>query len=85
MEVKFEIDETGKPISVYFKEAKESNQLIEEFMLLANRTVAAHIGKVPRNKKAKVIPYRIHDVPDSEKLENLKQFIVKFGYKLRTG
>lgn len=85
VEVKFEIDETGKPISVYFKEAKESNQLIEEFMLLANRTVAAHIGKVPRNKKAKVIPYRIHDVPDSEKLENLKQFIVKFGYKLRTG
>lgn len=53
-EVKFEIDENGKPLSVYFKESKEANKLIEEFMLLANRTVAEHIGKVPKNKKPKV-------------------------------
>lgn len=83
-EVKFEIDENGKPLSVYFKEAKEANKLIEEFMLLANRTVAEKIGKVPRNIKAKVFPYRIHDLPDPDKLENLKVFIVRFGYKLRT-
>lgn len=62
VEVKFEIDETGKPLSVYFKESKEANKLIEEFMLLANRTVAEKIGKVPKNKKAKVFPYRIHDL-----------------------
>ena len=83
-EVKFEIDENGKPLSVYFKEAKEANKLIEEFMLLANRTVAEKIGKVARNVKAKVFPYRIHDLPDPDKLENLKAFIVRFGYKLRT-
>ena len=84
-EVKFEIDETGKPLSVYFKESKEANKLIEEFMLLANRTVAEHIGKVPKNKKPKVFPYRIHDLPDPDKLENLSQFIARFGYKIRTG
>ena len=84
-EVRFEIDETGKPLSVYFKESKEANKLIEEFMLLANRTVAEHIGKVPKNKKAKVLPYRIHDLPDPDKLDNLSQFIARFGYKIRTG
>lgn len=84
-EVRFEIDETGKPLSVYFKEAKEANKLIEEFMLLANRTVAEHIGKVPKNKKPKVFPYRIHDLPDPDKLDNLSQFIARFGYKIRTG
>ena len=84
-EVKFEIDEQGKPLSVYFKESKEANQLIEEFMLLANRTVAEHIGKVPKNRKPKVFPYRIHDLPDPEKLDNLNQFIARFGYKIRTG
>lgn len=83
-EVKFEIDENGKPVSVYFKESKEANKLIEEFMLLANRTVAEHIGKVPKNKKPKVFPYRIHDLPDPDKLENLNQFITRFGYKIRT-
>lgn len=83
-EVKFEIDETGKPISVYFKQSKEANKLIEEFMLLANRTVAEHIGKVPKNKKPKVFPYRIHDLPDPDKLDNLNQFIARFGYKIRT-
>ena len=84
IEVKFEIDETGKPLSVYFKESKEANKLIEEFMLLANRTVAERIGKVPKNKKAKVFPYRIHDLPDPDKLENLNWFINRFGYKIRT-
>lgn len=84
-EVKFEIDEQSKPLSVYFKVSKEANKLIEEFMLLANRTVAEHIGKVPKNKKAKVFPYRIHDLPDPDKLDNLSQFIARFGYKIRTG
>ena len=83
-EVKFEIDEKGKPISVYFKESKDANKLVEEFMLLANRTVAEKIGRVPKGKKAKVLPYRIHDLPDPEKLDNLNQFIARFGYKLRT-
>ncbi len=84
VEVKFEIDENGKPLSVYFKESKEANKLIEEFMLLANRTVAEHIGKVPKNKKAKVFPYRIHDLPDPDKLENLNWFVNRFGFKIRT-
>ena len=84
VEVRFEIDEKGKPISVYFKESKEANKLIEEFMLLANRTVAECIGKVPKNKKAKVFPYRIHDLPDPDKLENLNWFVNRFGYKIRT-
>lgn len=83
-EVRFEIDETGKPVSVYFKESKEANKLIEEFMLLANRTVAEHIGKVPKNRKPKVFPYRIHDLPDPDKLDDLNQFIARFGYKIRT-
>ena len=83
-EVKFEIDEKGKPISVYFKESKDANKLVEEFMLLANRTVAEKIGKAPKGKKAKVLPYRIHDLPDPEKLDNLAQFIACFGYRLRT-
>jgi len=83
-EVKFEIDDKGKPVSVYFKESKDANKLVEEFMLLANKTVAEEIGKVPRNKKAKVFPFRIHDLPDPEKLDNLAQFIARFGYKLRT-
>lgn len=83
-EVKFEIDEKGKPISVYFKESKDANKLVEEFMLLANRTLAEKIGKAPKGKKPKVLPYRIHDLPDPEKLDNLAQFIARFGYRLRT-
>ena len=66
-----------------FKE--EILKLVEEFMLLANRTVAEKIGRVPKSKKPKVFPYRIHDLPDPEKLDNLAQFIARFGYKLRTG
>lgn len=83
-EVKFEVDEQGKPVSVYFKVAKEANKLVEEFMLLANRTVAEKVGCVPKGKKPKVFPYRIHDLPDPDKLENLSQFIARFGYRLRT-
>ena len=83
-EVKFEIDDKGKPVSVYFKVAKDANKLVEEFMLLANRTVAEKIGHVTDGRKAKVFPYRIHDLPDPEKLDNLAQFIARFGYKLNT-
>ena len=84
VEVRFEIDEKGKPLSVYFKESKEANKLIEEFMLLANRTVAERIGKVGKDGKAKVFPYRIHDLPDPDKLDNLNWFVNRFGYKIRT-
>ena len=84
VEVKFEIDEKGKPLRVYFKESKDANKLVEEFMLLANRTVAEAVGKAPQGKKAKVFPYRIHDLPDPAKLDTLAQFIARFGYKLRT-
>lgn len=84
-EVKFDIDENGKPLGVFFKESEDANKLIEEFMLLANRTVAEKIGKVSKGKKAKTLPYRIHDLPDPEKLDNLAQFIARFGYKIRTG
>ena len=88
VEVRFEIDEKGKPLSVYFKEAKESNMLIEEFMLLANKTVAMHIGKPKAVKGAKSKPktfiYRVHDVPNPDKLENFSTFIKRFGYKLKT-
>lgn len=83
-EVRFDIDENGKPLGVYFKESKDANKLIEEFMLLANRVVAERIGKVPKGKNPKVFPYRIHDLPDPERLENLSQFIARFGYKIRT-
>lgn len=82
-EVRFEIDEHGKPLSVYFKYAKDSNKLIEEFMLLANRTVAEFVGNVPKNKNAKTFVYRIHDIPNSEKMENLSEFIRRFGYKIK--
>ena len=84
VEVRFEIDEKGKPLSVYFKESKEANKLIEEFMLLANRTVAERIGKVGKDGKAKVFPYRIHDLPDPDKLDNLNWFVNRLGYKIRT-
>lgn len=83
-EVKFDIDENGKPLGVYFKIAKDSNKLVEEFMLLANKTVAEFIGKVPKSKKAKTFVYRIHDLPSPEKLKNLSEFIARFGYKIKT-
>lgn len=84
-EVRFDIDDKGKPISVYFKQAKDANKLVEEFMLLANRTVAESIGKVKKpGTTPKTLPYRIHDVPDPGKLDNLGQFVAKFGFILRT-
>ena len=83
-EVRFDIDETGKPIDVFFKESKDANKLIEEFMLLANKKVAERIGKVSDKQKAKPFVYRIHDEPDSDKLGNLAQIASRFGYKLKT-
>ncbi|HZL10324.1 MAG TPA: ribonuclease R [Prolixibacteraceae bacterium] len=85
VEVKFNIDENGKPLSVYFKEAKESNQLVEEFMLLANKRVAEFIGKPDDHKPARTFVYRIHDKPDPDKLDNFNHFIHKFGYGLLLG
>lgn len=98
-EVRFDIDEKGKPLSVYFKCAKDANKLVEEFMLLANRAVAESIGKVvnasagktkrrtqkgdgPDMKGTKTFVYRIHDLPDQQKLMNLSDFVLKFGHKL---
>ncbi len=83
-EVRFEIDETGHPISTYVKVAKDANRLVEEFMLLANRSVAQMIAVVPKGCKPKVFVYRIHDVPDPEKMEKLSGFVARFGYKIRT-
>jgi ribonuclease R len=83
-EVKFEIDETGKPLNVYFKESQEANKLIEEFMLLANKTVAEFVGRTPKGKTKKTFVYRIHDLPDPEKMENFATFIRRFGYKMKT-
>ena len=83
-ELHFDIDEKGHPVRCYFKVSKDANKLIEEFMLLANRTVAEKIGKVSKGKKAKTLPYRIHDNPDPQRLEALKEFVTKLGYKLKT-
>ena len=83
-EVRFEIDKDGKPVSVFFKESKDANKLIEEFMLLANVTVAQHIGKVPKGKKAKNFVYRVHDNPDPEKISNFSQIAARFGFKVKT-
>ncbi|WP_372932027.1 ribonuclease R [Mariniphaga sediminis] len=83
VEIKFNIDENGKPLSVYFKEAKESNLLIEEFMLLANKKVAEFIGKPRGRKKPKTFVYRIHDKPDPDKLESFNSFISRFGYGIQ--
>ena len=83
-ELHFDIDEKGKPIRAYFKKSNDATQLIEEFMLLANRTVAESVGRVKKGVKAKTLPYRIHDQPDPTKLETLREFVVKFGYKMKT-
>ena len=83
-ELHFDVDEKGKPVRCYFKKSKDANKLIEEFMLLANRYVAESVGKVKKGQKAKTLPYRIHDQPDPTKLETLREFAVKFGYKLKT-
>ena len=83
-ELHFDIDEKGKPTRAYFKKSTDATQLIEEFMLLANRTVAESVGKVKKGTKAKTLPYRVHDQPDPTKLETLREFVVKFGYKMKT-
>ena len=89
-ELHFDIDETGKPVRAYFKKSNDATQLIEEFMLLANKYVAENVGKAKKAKangqqpKAKTMVYRIHDQPDPTKLEMLREFVVKFGYKMKT-
>ena len=84
-QVHFRLDDDGKPLSVYFSESNESHQLIEEFMLLANRTVAEKIGKKTANSTPKTFVYRIHDEPNPEKLTMLAKFVTKLGYKMRSG
>ncbi|HUW06753.1 MAG TPA: ribonuclease R [Williamwhitmania sp.] len=81
-EVKFELDEHGKPLRVFYKVHKESNQLIEEFMLLANKKVAEIVGKVGKKKTAPTFVYRIHDQPNPEKFNDFRKFITRFGYAL---
>ncbi len=83
VEVKFDLDEKGKPLGVYFKQSKEANKLIEEFMLLANRKVAEKIGNVKEKGKAKTFVYRIHDKPLDDKLAEFNRFVAKFGYGLK--
>ncbi len=79
-EVKFQLDANGKPVGVVIKESKEAHQLIEEFMLLANRTIAEYVSKIKINKQPVPFPYRIHDTPDAEKLKPFAAFAKKFGY-----
>jgi ribonuclease R len=81
-EVRFQLDENKKPIGVLLKVQKDAHKLIEEFMLLANRTVAAHIGN-PKKGEPRIFPYRVHDKPDFEKLADFFKFIGKFGYEVR--
>lgn len=83
-EVKFNLDEEGRPVGVYYKESKDANKLVEELMLLANRTVATEIGKVEGRRKAKAFVYRIHDKPDETKLGDLASLAASFGYKIKT-
>lgn len=84
VEVRFEIDEDGHPVGVFFKESKEANKLVEEFMLLANKTVASFIGKVEGRKKAKAFVYRVHDQPDPGKLADFSALSRNFGYKVKS-
>ncbi|HEY0065750.1 MAG TPA: ribonuclease R [Flavisolibacter sp.] len=80
-EVRFKLDEKGKPIGIVVKESKEAHQLIEEFMLLANKVVAEHVSKIEVNKKPLPFPYRVHDLPSEEKLLPFMAFARKFGHK----
>ncbi|MDE6179264.1 MAG: RNB domain-containing ribonuclease, partial [Duncaniella sp.] len=83
-EVKFDITPEGKPTGVYFKVSKDANKLIEEFMLLANKTVAAFIGKpADKRRKPKAFVYRVHDQPDSQRLADLAAIARNFGYKIK--
>lgn len=83
-EVKFHIDDKGKPLGVFFKVSKDANKLIEEFMLLANRTVATFVGKPQGKKKPKAFVYRVHDVPDPTRLADLSAIARAFGYKVKS-
>jgi ribonuclease R len=83
-EVRFKLDEKGKPIGIVVKESKEAHQLIEEFMLLANKYVAENMSKVEVNKKPVPLPYRVHDLPSEEKLLPFMAFARKFGHKFDT-
>jgi len=82
IEVKFHINENGKPLDIYFKKSKEANKLIEEFMLLANKKVAEEIGKGKSKNAVKTFVYRVHDEPDLEKLNTFSNFIKRYGYKI---
>jgi ribonuclease R len=84
-EVRFQLDDTGRPIGIVVKESKEAHQLIEEFMLLANRTVAEHVSKIKVKDKPVPFPYRVHDVPDEAKLNVFMAFAARFGYKFEIG
>jgi|TARA_B100000767_G_scaffold16407_1_gene15363 ribonuclease R/exosome complex exonuclease DIS3/RRP44 len=84
VEVKFNLDENANPIGVFFKESKDANKLIEEFMLLANRKVAEFIGKEKSKPTNKTFIYRVHDEPDIEKLAALQNIVYNFGYKMNT-
>ncbi len=83
-EVRFKLDENANPIGIIIKESKEAHQLIEEFMLLANKTVAENVSKIKLNKKEIPFPYRVHDTPDEEKLTPFVEFAKKFGHKFDT-
>ena len=83
VEVRFDIDETGHPVGVYFKESKDANKLIEEFMLLANKTVATAIGRPENKRKPKAFVYRVHDMPDPGKLADLSKIARTFGHKVK--
>src|SRR6201996_1183873 len=83
-EVKFKLDETGKPIGVYVKERKDAHKLIEDFMLLANRKVAEYVSKLGKGKHKFTFVYRVHDSPKPESLANFAQFAARFGYRINT-
>ncbi len=83
-EVRFKLDEKGKPIGIVVKESKEAHQLIEEFMLLANKYVAENVSKIEVNKRPIPFPYRVHDLPSEEKLLPFMAFARKFGHKFDT-
>ena len=83
-EVKFRLDDTGKPIGVYVKERKDAHKLIEDFMLLANRKVAEYASKLGKGKNKYTFVYRVHDTPKPEALASFAQFAARFGYKINT-
>ena len=84
IEVKFRLDENGKPLCIYQKERKDSNKLIEEFMLLANRRVAEYVYRLSKGKNKNTMVYRVHEAPDPEKLKSFATFVSKLGYKVET-